>query len=390
MSIKKFNQQWKEIKRGSEEIIPEESLREKILAGQKLKVKFGIDPTTPDLHLGHTVVMEKLSVFQKQGHQIILIIGDFTAAIGDPSGRTRERPVLSKEEIKENVKSFEKHIFKILKKKNLKIVKNSKWLEELGGRGIIKLASNCTVARMLERSDFSQRYQKGNAISITEFLYPLLQAYDSFAIKADVEIGGTDQKFNLLLGRHVQQALGGEPQAVLTMPLLEGTDGVRKMSKSYANHIGINEKPEDFYGKVMSVSDEMMFKYYTLLTGEDIEKVKRAHPMEAKKALAFNLVEKYHGREKACEAEKYFENVFSKGKQPGRDKIKEYELKGKEKLVDIIKKNSMASSKGEAKRLMKQGGVKLNDEKVMDINYSLAPGFSGILKVGKRSFLKIV
>ncbi len=388
MNKKDAEKQLREIERGTEEIIPLESLKKDILEGKKLKVKFGVDPTAPELHLGHTVVMEKLRTFQKYGHEIILIIGDFTAMIGDPSGRTIQRPVLSEKDIKANVKSFTNQISKILSRENLKIVHNSAWLKKLGTEGVIKLASLYTVAQMLERNDFSERYSSGNAISIMEFIYPLLQGYDSYEVESDLEIGGTDQKFNLLVGREIQKNMGQSQQSILTMPLLEGTDGVRKMSKSYGNHIGINENPQDIFGKIMSVSDEMMLKYYQLLTLENIETVKQMHPMEAKKALAHFIVEKYHGSEAASKAREGFSRVFSEGKIP--DEMKQYRLKSREKIVDIMSETGLAPSKKAAKRLIEQGGVEFSGERITDTKHSLEPGADGVLKVGKRGFLKLL
>ncbi len=388
MNKKDAEKQFREIERGSEEIIPLDSLKKNILSEKKLKVKFGVDPTAPELHLGHTVVMEKLSTFQKYGHEIILIIGDFTAMIGDPSGRTVQRPVLSEKEIKDNVKSFKNQIFKILSHENLKIVHNSAWLKKLGTEGVIKLASLYTVAQMLERNDFSERYKNGNAISIMEFIYPLLQGYDSYEVEADLEIGGTDQKFNLLVGREIQKNMGKSQQSILTMPLLEGTDGVRKMSKSYGNHIGINEKPSDIFGKIMSISDEMMLKYYKLLTLEEIDNVKKMHPMKAKKELARRIVEKYHGCEAALKSQKRFSRVFSEGKTP--DDMEQYRLRSEEKIVDIISKTGLSSSKKAAKRLIEQGGVELDGKKITDINCRVEPSCTGVLKIGKRGFLKLL
>ncbi|MGM0441009.1 MAG: tyrosine--tRNA ligase [Elusimicrobiota bacterium] len=374
------------ITRGSEEIIGKESLIEKLKSGKKLRVKFGADPTAPDLHLGHTVVMEKLRQFQELGHTVIFIIGDFTARIGDPSGRSKERPVLSEEEIEKSIAGFKEQIFKVLKRDNIKLVRNSSWLEKLGASGIIKLASKYTVARMLERNDFSKRYNEGNPISITEFLYPLLQGYDSVEVEADVEIGGTDQKFNLLVGRELQKN-NSSPQSILTMPLLEGTDGVQKMSKSYGNHIGINEKPSEMFGKIMSVSDDMMYRYYKLLTVENMEKIKKLHPMKAKKKLARKIIEKYHGPAKAKRARKNFERVFSKGKTP--EDMDSYKVEKEEKLVDIIASKNILSSKSQIKRYINQGAVSVDGEKIKNRNYTVSPGEKRTVKIGKRNFLKL-
>jgi tyrosyl-tRNA synthetase len=365
--MKKYDldKQWEIISKGSEEIIGGQELKEKILSKK-----------------------QQLRAFQELGHKIVFIIGDFTAMIGDPSGRTVERPVLTKEEIDKSVSGYKKQIFKVLDFENIEIVKNSQWLEKLGTEGVIRLASRYTVARMLERNDFSQRYKNGNPITITEFIYPLLQGYDSVEIESDIEIGGTDQKFNLLVGRELQRDMGQEPQAILTMPLLEGTDGVRKMSKSYNNHIGIDELPGEIFGKVMSISDDMMYRYYNLLTTANIDDVKKEHPMEAKKTLAIELVSKYHGSGAAAKAQVEFERIFSKGQVP--EEISEYKLVNEEKLVDLICNNNMLASKGEAKRIIKQGGVTLDDKKVDDIGLVLKPGIEGIVRVGKRNFLKII
>ncbi|MFW6134049.1 MAG: tyrosine--tRNA ligase [Elusimicrobiota bacterium] len=388
MNQKKAQQQLEIIKRGSEEIIGERELFKKLTKGKILKVKFGADPTAPDLHLGHTVVMEKLKQFQELGHQVIFIIGDFTALIGDPSGRTAERPVLTKKEIKESVKGYKKQIFKILSKENIQIVYNSRWLGKLKAEDMLNLSGKYTVARMLERDDFSDRYKKGNPISITEFFYPLLQGYDSVITKADIEIGGTDQKFNLLVGREIQKSYDIEPQCILTMPLLEGTDGVQKMSKSYGNHIGINESPKDIYGKIMSISDELMYRYYTLLTTEDLNRIKKMHPMEAKKKLSFKIVSKYYSEKEAEKAKQSFERVFSKKKNP-KNIEKRRTLKKGEKIVDFIYSNFEKYSKTQLKRLINQGGIELNGEKVRDINYRLKERDSGVIKIGKKDFLKI-
>ncbi len=385
--MKNIDKQLEIISRGAEEIIGVEELKKKLLEGKQLRVKFGADPTAPELHLGHTVVMEKLKAFQELGHMVIFIIGDFTAMIGDPSGRTGERQMLPKEDIKKSVKGYKKQIFKVLNTENIEIVKNSVWLEKLGAEGLIRLSTHYTVARMLERNDFEARYKRGDPITITEFIYPLLQGYDSVQVKADIEIGGTDQKFNLLMGRLLQKDMGQEPQSILTMPLLEGTDGVKKMSKSYGNHIGIDESPEDIFGKIMSISDELMYKYYNLLTNADIEKIKKIHPMEAKKNLAFEIVSKYYTSDAATTAKEGFERVFSKRKLP--EEMQVYILPEPRKLVDIIYNQRMLESKAEIKRHIRQGAITFNEEKVMDSALVINPGSGGVLKVGKRKFLRI-
>ncbi len=385
--MKNIDKQLEIISRGAEEIIGAEELKKKLLEGKQLRVKFGADPTAPELHLGHTVVMEKLKAFQDLGHMVIFIIGDFTAMIGDPSGRTSERRMLAKEDIEKSVKGYKKQIFKVLNTENIEIVKNSVWLEKLGAEGLIRLSTHYTVARMLERNDFEARYKRGDPITITEFIYPLLQGYDSVQVKADIEIGGTDQKFNLLMGRLLQKDMGQEPQSILTMPLLEGTDGVKKMSKSYRNHIGIDESPEDIFGKIMSISDELMYKYYNLLTNADIERIKKLHPMEAKKKLAFEIVSKYYTSDAAIAAKEGFERVFSKRKLP--EKMQVYILPEPRKLVDIIYNQRMLDSKAEIKRHIRQGAITFNEEKVMDSALVINPGSGGVLKVGKRKFLRI-
>lgn len=385
--MKNIDKQLEIISRGAEEIIGVEELKKKLLEGKQLRVKFGADPTAPELHLGHTVVMEKLKAFQDLGHMVIFIIGDFTAMIGDPSGRTSERQMLAKEDIEKSVKGYKKQILKVLNTENIEIVKNSVWLEKLGAEGLIRLSTHYTVARMLERNDFESRYKRGDPITITEFIYPLLQGYDSVQVKADIEIGGTDQKFNLLMGRLLQKDMGQEPQSILTMPLLEGTDGVKKMSKSYGNHIGIDESPEDIFGKIMSISDELMYKYYNLLTNADIEEIKKVHPMEAKKKLAFKIVSKYYTSDAAIAAKEGFERVFSKRKLP--EEMQVYILAEPRKLVDIIYNQRMLDSKAEIKRHIRQGAITFNEEKVMDSALVINPGSGGVLKVGKRKFLRI-
>jgi len=381
---------WELISRGSEEIIGEKELRKKLSEGKQLRVKFGADPTAPDLHLGHTVVMQKLRTFQYLGHKVIFLIGDFTAMIGDPSGRTSERPMLSPDEIEASVKGYKDQIGKVLDiqdPQKIEIVRNSDWLKPLGAEGIIRLATHYTVARMLERNDFEKRYKSGNPITITEFLYPLLQGYDSVELKADIELGGTDQKFNLLMGRELQKDYGQEPQAILTMPLLEGTDGVKKMSKSYGNHIGIDEDPEEIFGKIMSVSDEMMFRYYELLTTEDLDMVKQMHPMEAKKKLGKIIVDKYHGPEKADHAETIFIGKFSTNKGPVREVL---ELDEDMKLRKIIEwadgQYYNENLSGNAiKTLIKSGSVKVDGEKITDISYGLKLGRNEvIIEYGKK------
>lgn len=405
------DEQLKIIKRGTEEIISEEELKKKLSRAKPLVIKAGFDPSAPDIHLGHTVLIRKMKHFQDLGHDVHFLIGDFTGRIGDPSGRSKTRKQLTEEEVKENAKSYKKQIFKILDKDKTKIVFNSDWCSKLGTEGIFDLASRYTVARMLERDDFLKRYKNNEPISILEFLYPLIQGYDSVVMKADVEMGGTDQKFNLLVGRDLQRsysesastrsALDGkkavpvEPQVVVTMPLLVGLDGVEKMSKSLNNYVGINEDPDNMFGKLMSVSDELMWKYYELLTDIDYERLKKevesgnAHPKEVKASLAANIVEQYHGDKAASEARANFEAVFTNKEVP--EDIEEYIInKDNISIVDLIKMTGFAPSGSEAKRLVLQNAVSVDGERVVDVNQQVTLDAAGrILKVGKRKFARV-
>ncbi|MCK5591851.1 MAG: tyrosine--tRNA ligase, partial [Candidatus Pacebacteria bacterium] len=341
-----------------------------------LKIKYGADPSAPDIHLGHTVVIQKLKTFQDLGHEIIFLIGDFTAMIGDPTGRSKTRPSLTKEQVAENAKTYQEQIFKILDKDKTKVVYNSDWLGKMTFTDVISLTSRYTVARMLERDDFSKRYKSNIPITVLEFLYPLIQGYDSVAINADVELGGTDQTFNMLVGRDIQREYGGSPQVVMTMPILEGTDGVQKMSKSLGNYVGITEKAEDMYGKVMSISDELMFRYYLLLSDkrkEDIDSMKNAvdsnitHPMDIKKDLAFYITKRFHGTSGAISGANHFKKVFSKREDP--EDIRKIEYTEKEVwIIKILKDAGFVSSTSEARRLISQGGVKLDNEKITDVD----------------------
>ena len=376
------------IKRGTNEIIALEELEKKLASGRKLRVKFGIDPTAPDLHLGHTVIINKLKTFQDLGHHIIFLIGDFTARVGDPSGRSETRPMMNDEQITANIKTYTEQVFKILDESKTEIVYNSKWLNELGIAGLLGLAAKNTVAQMLVRDDFEKRYKEDKPISIVEFMYPLLQAYDSVALKADIELGGNDQKFNLLLGRDMQRDYGQEAQIVITMPLLEGTDGIKKMSKSYNNYIALNDAPEEMFGKIMSISDELMFKYFELLTQRDLKEVKAMHPKEAKISLAQEITERYHGKEAAAAARDGFDKVFAKKDIP--DEIEEYVLKVPSiKLSDLLAESAMTASKNEAKRLIEQGGVKIDSQKAGG-DFELKSDKPFIVQAGKRKFKKIV
>ncbi|MDR3195352.1 MAG: tyrosine--tRNA ligase [Endomicrobium sp.] len=380
---------FEKIKRGTNEIISIEELKKKLSSGRKLRIKLGVDPTAPDLHLGHTVIINKLKTFQDLGHQIVFLIGDFTARIGDPSGRSETRPIMTEEQIQKNIKTYTDQVFKILDKEKTEVAYNSKWLGELGVNGLLNLAAKSTVAQMLVRDDFEKRYKEDRPISILEFLYPLLQAYDSVALKSDVELGGNDQKFNLLLGRQIQRDYGiKDPQIVITMPLLEGTDGVKKMSKSYNNYIALNDTPKDMFGKIMSISDELMYKYYELLSQDDLSIIKTMHPKEAKLALAVQIVERRHGKEAALKEKEEFNKVFAKKDIP--DNIDEYPVDDiRLKLSELLVKSDMAQSKNEARRLIEQGGVKIDSQKVED-DFAVDFAKSFILQAGKRKFKKII
>ncbi|MDR1511605.1 MAG: tyrosine--tRNA ligase [Endomicrobium sp.] len=375
--------------RGTNDIISIKELEKKLVSGKKLKVKLGIDPTAPDLHLGHSVIINKLKTFQDLGHQIIFLIGDFTAKIGDPSGRSETRPVITDEQIKVNIKTYTNQVFKILEKEKTEVIYNSKWFNKIGVEGILTLVSKSTVAQMLARDDFAKRYNEDKPINIVEFLYPLLQAYDSVALNADIELGGNDQKFNLLLGRQIQKNYGiKDTQIAITMPILEGTDGIKKMSKSYNNYIALNDSPKDMFGKIMSISDTLMYKYYELLTQTNLSIVKAMHPKNAKIELAREIVEKYHGDEEAVKAKEEFSKIFSEKNVPSD--IEEYRIQEAEmRLSDLLTKSGMVSSKNKARRLIQQGGIKVDSKKLFDdsiVNYKEKI----ILQIGKRKFKKII
>ncbi len=381
------------LKRNVDELISEEELLERLKKGRPLRVKLGVDPSRPDLHLGHAVVLRKLREFQDLGHTVVLIIGDFTARIGDPSGRSKTRPMLSAQEAKENAISYQEQAFKILKRESTELRFNSEWLEPLNFEDVIRLAAKYTVARMLERDDFEKRYKSGEPISVAEFLYPIAQAYDSVAVKADVEMGGTDQKFNLLVGRKYQEEFGQLPQIVMTMPIIEGTDGNLKMSKSYDNYVALTDTPQDMYGKIMSIPDTLMYKYAKLLTSLDAETAKKdvksgkLHPMEFKKKLAFEITKWLHDEEKAKRAEEYFVRTFSKKEIP--DEMEEIQAKNGIRLAVFLKEIGAVSSSSEAKRLIKQGGVKINGSAVRD-PFAITDFKGGeILRVGKLKFYRI-
>jgi len=386
------------IKRGSDEILIESELLEKLKKGAPLKIKAGFDPTAPDLHLGHAVLLNKLRQFQDLGHEVYFLIGDFTGMIGDPTGKNVTRPPLSEQNVKENAETYSEQVFKILDKSKTKIVFNSKWLNDLGASGIVKLASTHTVARMLERDDFAKRYKANQPISIHEFLYPLLQGYDSVALKSDIEIGGTDQKFNLLMGRELQKHFGLNPQCIITMPLLEGLDGVQKMSKSSKNYIGINEPPETVFAKLLSLSDELMWRYIDLLSLSSLEQIKSwknrvndgENPKNIKVEFAKEIVSRLYDENSSNEAEKNF-NIRAKGQIP--EDIEEHSLSIIEpdgvNIPQLLKKIDLVSSTSEAIRLIKGGGIKINGEKIADSKFITDKGKSFTIQVGKRKFAKI-
>ena len=390
------------IKRGVEEILPEEELVEKLEKSQQtntpLVIKLGCDPSRPDLHIGHGVVLRKLRHFQDLGHQVVLVIGDFTAIIGDPSGRNKTRPQLSLEEAKKNAESYVKQSEAILDIDILKIVYNSTWLNTMRFSEVVHLASKYTIARMMERDDFTKRYKAEVPISIHEFLYPLAQGMDSVELKADLELGGTDQKFNLLVGRDLQREYGQEPQVIMTLPLLEGTDGVEKMSKSYGNHIGLHDIPEDMYGKALSISDDMIEKYFLLAVDADDDTMKEVrrqlddnsiNPRDVKRWLARELVTLYYDSETAVKAQEHFDRVFISKDVP--DDMEEFKLTEEIQLLDIRKKSGFIRSKGEGRRLIKQNAIKLNGKICCDELTALAPGCDEVvIKVGKRRFLKVI
>jgi tyrosyl-tRNA synthetase len=386
------------ILRGVVEVIHQVELESKLTRSLKehrpLRVKAGFDPTAPDLHLGHTVLIHKLKHFQDLGHQVIFLIGDFTGMIGDPTGVSETRKALTKEQVQENAKTYQRQIFKILDPEKTLIEFNSRWMGTMTADGLIQLAAHYRVARMMERDDFQKRYQEQKPISIHEFLYPLVQGYDSVALKSDVELGGTDQKFNLLVGRELQRQYGQEPQVVITMPLLEGLDGVRKMSKSLGNYVALEDAPGETFGKLMSISDDLMVRYYELLTTEDLAKVKTAHPMQAKQQLARLLVARYHGEEAARQAHEGFQQKFQDREFPSEPDVRlsltKSDLKGDGtiSLTDLVAKTGLVPSKSEARRLIIQGGLEVNGQKQTDANavLTLVVGQSYQMKVGRRKF----
>ena len=386
------------IKRGAVDVLLEEELVEKLKKGRPLRIKAGFDPTAPDLHLGHTVLIQKMKQFQDLGHEVIFLIGDFTGMIGDPSGKSETRKQLTREQVTANAETYKEQIFKILDWEKTIIKFNHEWMEKMDAVAMIELTGKYTVARMLEREDFKQRYQNQQPISIHEFLYPLIQGYDSVVLEADLELGGTDQRFNLLMGRELQREYGQEAQVVLTMPLLEGLDGVQKMSKSLGNYIGINEPAEQIFGKIMSISDELMWRYYELLSDEDLKQIqaRRArvesgtlHPMEAKKSLAAELAARFHGRPAAESARRYFETKFQRKATPG-DIRKQFAAPEPVWICRLIVDLDFAKSTSEARRLVAQNAVKVDSELVTDINFQFDGARHRVIEVGKNRIAQAV
>lgn len=396
--MKSAAEQLPEIVRGAEEILVVGELEQKLAQGRPLRIKAGFDPTAPDLHLGHTVLINKLRAFQELGHEVLFLIGDFTGMIGDPTGKNATRPPLTAEDVKANAETYKEQVFKILDPEKTRVVFNSEWMGGMSAADLIALASKQTVARMLERDDFSKRYKGNQPIAIHEFLYPMVQGYDSVALEADIELGGTDQKFNLLMGRQLQQSWGQPPQVVLTMPLLEGLDGVNKMSKSLGNCIGINDAPEDMFGKLMSVSDDLMWRYFELLSFRPIEEIaalqKRvtegANPRDIKYELGIELVSRFHGDVAAQHAQASFVKRFRGGEIP--DDIEELSLQstdGALGIADILRSAGLVASNSEAFRMIQQGAVKVDGEKIVDRTLVIKSGSRHILQVGKRKFARV-
>ncbi|MEW6366913.1 MAG: tyrosine--tRNA ligase [Acidobacteriota bacterium] len=399
--MKSAQEQLRLLKKGAVEIIREEELEAKLLEDRPLTVKVGFDPTAPDLHLGHTVILQKMKQFQDLGHRVVFLIGDFTGLIGDPSGRNVTRKPMSRDEVAQNAETYKSQVFKILDPERTIVDFNSRWLSALTSEELIRLCAKYTVARILERDDFTKRLKAGLPISVHEILYPLAQAYDSVALQADVEMGGTDQKFNLLVGREIQREYGQSPQVVITLPLLEGTDGVEKMSKSLGNYVGINEPAREIYGKLMSITDDLMFKYYELLTdlsSEDVRQLRldvqdgTRHPKRVKQDLALQLAERYCGREAARQAEEEFERVFAqKGTPEEMTELRWPCQPGATALIDLLAKLSVARSKADARRLIEQGGVSIDGARISDPLMRLDIGAPRTLqiKVGKRGFFRV-
>ena len=386
------------INRGTDEILTESDLKKKLDSGKQLIIKAGFDPTAPDLHLGHTVLLNKLRHFQDLGHRVVFLIGDFTGRIGDPSGTNKTRPTLDAKDLEENAKTYEKQVFKILKKDLTDVRFNSEWCEKLGADGLIRLAAKYNVARMLERDDFSKRFSENKSIAIHEFLYPLVQGYDSVALKADVELGGTDQKFNLLVGRELQRDYDQEPQVVITVPILEGLDGVKKMSKSLNNYVAIDEEPDEMFGKIMSISDDLMWRWFELLSfmsEEEINSLKKEmqdgkNPRDIKFILAEEIVDRFHKDGDGQKCKESFLNRFQKGQIPENVDSVKVNIDGESiLLVNLLKETNMIASVSEGNRLIKQGGIKVNSEKVNDPKFEISVDSENLYQVGKRRFLKI-
>jgi tyrosyl-tRNA synthetase len=393
-----IKQQLAELTRGTDEVLPEDGLEAKLNEGRPLVVKAGFDPTAPDLHIGHTVLINKMRQFQQLGHDVVFLIGDFTGMIGDPSGKNATRPALTSEEISANAQTYEKQIFKILDEDKTRVEFNSRWMGDMDAAGLIKLAARHTVARMLERDDFNKRYKGGQPISIHEFLYPLVQGYDSVALKADVELGGTDQKFNLLVGRQLQQEFGQKPQIVITTPLLEGLDGVQKMSKSLGNYIGITDPAGEMFGKIMSISDDLMWRYFEVLsfrTLDDINSLKKSvsdgmNPRDAKFELGREIVARFHSEADADAAQQEFVSRFQQGAMP--DEIPEVSMDsqdGKLGIAHLLKNAGLVSSTSEAFRMIKQGAVKIDGQRVEDRSLEMDVGTTHVYQVGKRKFARV-
>ena len=385
------------IKRGIDEVLTEDDLISKLKSKKQLTVKVGFDPTAPDLHLGHTVILNKMRHFQDLGHKIVFLIGDFTGRIGDPSGKNKTRPSLDKEELEKNAKTYSDQVFKILNKDLTEIRFNSEWCEDLGADGIIGLASKYNLGRMLERDDFSKRYKANQQIAIHEFLYPLIQAYDSIALNADVEMGGTDQKFNLLVGRELQRAFDQEPQVCITLPILEGLDGTNKMSKSLDNYVGINENPDEMFGKIMSISDDLMWRWFELLSFRPINELNELkkevksgmNPRDTKILLAEEIIERFHSKDDAENAKNTFLDRFQKGAKPKDIETFSIPMDDDIAIGNLLKESGLVQSTSEAMRLVKQGAVKINDEKIDDPKLSIEKNQELLVQVGKRRFLKI-
>lgn len=384
------------IRRGTDEILLEADLVERLKTGKPLRVKAGFDPTAPDLHLGHTVLLNKMRQFQDLGHTVLFLIGDFTGMIGDPSGKNETRPPLTREQVAENATTYQKQVFKVLDPQKTEVCFNSAWMDKLSPVDLIKLAATHTVARMLERDDFHKRYTNGHAIAIHEFLYPLLQGYDSVAMQADVELGGTDQKFNLLMGRELQKHFGQKPQTVITLPLLPGLDGVKKMSKSLGNYIGIDEAPSEIFGKVMSISDETMWVYFELISFKSMAEITRfkqevaegKNPRDIKFLLAEEIVERFHDRAAAIDAHKKFVEQFQQGMIP--ENLEKVQLAAGMKIANVIKEAGLTASTSEALRMIQQGAVKIDGDRLTDLEFVLPGNKEIILQVGKRRFIKVL